>query len=288
MNQVISSLLEEYQLATQEDFEHALREILQHLALLGLWRSRFYEHAAFYGGTALRIFHGLGRFSEDLDFSLIKPDEGFDLRPYLRAVKEELGVQGISVTVGKKERARPTAIESGFVKANTREILLTLKAPSRIVERLHRQQSLRIRIELDIDPPRGAQYDVRTVLQPIPFQVRLFSLEDLFAGKLHAVLCRQWKSRVKGRDFYDFVWFIGKKVPCHLHHLQARMEQTGHWKESRSLDREALVRLLKSKFAAVDIDAARTEVRPFLRDSDSLMLWSKGLFAALADQVLAI
>jgi predicted nucleotidyltransferase component of viral defense system len=285
MNKSVAALLEGYPLSTQEDFTNALREVLQHLALLGLWRSRFFEQAAFYGGTALRIFYGIERFSEDLDFSLAVPNKQFNLLPYLRALEEELASQGFSVSVEKSTRTGKTAIESGFVKADTRANFLIIDAPARIVERLHREQRLRIKIEVDVDPPPGAQYEVKTVLRPIPFQVKLYSGPDLFAGKLHALLCRQWKSRVKGRDFYDFVWFIGSKIPCRLSHLQARMEQTGHWKAPTTLERDALVRLLIEKFATADIAAVRDEVRPFIRDPDSLALWNREFFLSLAKQV---
>lgn len=285
MNAALQTLLDRYQPATSAEWENALREIVQELALLGLWRSKFFEHAAFYGGTALRIFHGLPRFSEDMDFSLLRPDTEFALAPHLEAVRAELCAFGFTFEVDRKVKQTDAAIDSAFIKGSTRVNLLEIGAPEGLSSRFGATQRLKIKLEVDTDPPAGATDEVRTLLVPIPFQVRLFKLPSLFAGKLHAVLCRNWKNRVKGRDFFDFIWYLGKRVPCHLAHLQKRMEQTGHWSADEGLDRAALVRLLTQRFSAVDFDQARDDVRPFLRDPDALALWSREFFLGLVEQV---
>lgn len=285
MNAALQTLLDRYQPATSAEWENALREIVQELALLGLWRSKFFEHAAFYGGTALRIFHGLPRFSEDMDFSLLRPDTEFALAPHLEAVRAELCAFGFTFEVDRKVKQTDAAIDSAFIKGSTRVNLLEIGAPEGLSSRFGATQRLKIKLEVDTDPPAGATDEVRTLLVPIPFQVRLFKLPSLFAGKLHAVLCRNWKNRVKGRDFFDFIWYLGKRVPCHLAHLQKRMEQTGHWSADEVLDRAALVRLLTQRFSAVDFDQARDDVRPFLRDPDALALWSREFFLGLVEQV---
>lgn len=287
MNAALQTLLDRYQPQTAADWENALREIVQELALLGLWRSKFYEHAAFYGGTALRIFHGLRRFSEDLDFSLLKPNADFDLAPHLEAVRSELTSFGFTFEVGQKIKQIETPIESAFIKGSTRINLLEIGAPTGLPERFSTTQKLKIKLELDTDPPAGAETTVETLLVPIPFQVRLYTLPSLFAGKLHAVLCRNWKTRVKGRDFYDFVWYLGKKVPVHLGHLQKRMEQTGHWERELRLDLAALKALLTAKFREVDFEQAKNDVSPFLRDADELALWSADFFIGLLDRIEA-
>ena len=236
MNTALQALLDRYEPRTLADYENALKEVVQELALLGLWRAKFYEHAAFYGGTALRIFHGLPRFSEDMDFSLLAPDEGFDLDPYLEAIRRELASFGFSFRVERRSKRVSTAIESAFIKDGTRVNLAHVGMPDYLLERLPRLQQIRIRLDVDTDPPPLARYDVLTLLTPIPFQVRLFDLPCLFAGKLHALLCRDWMMRVKGRDFYDFVWYLGRRIRCDVRHLQARMEQTGHWQAGEDLD----------------------------------------------------
>lgn len=285
MNTALQVLLDRYEPRTPADYENALKEIVQELALLGLWRAKFYEHAAFYGGTALRIFHGLPRFSEDMDFSLLAPDEEFDLDPYLEAIRRELASFGFSFRVERRSKRVSTAIESAFIKGGTRVNLAHVGMPDYLQERLPRLQQIRIRLDLDTDPPPLARYDVLTLLTPIPFQVRLFDLPCLFAGKLHALLCRDWKMRVKGRDFYDFVWYLGRRIRCDVRHLQARMEQTGHWESGDDFDVAHLRRLLARRFEQVDFDQARSDVRPFLRDDAELDLWDRPFFQSLAPQV---
>ena len=180
-----------------------------------------------------------------------------------------------------------TAIESAFIKGGTRINLAHIGTPDYLRSRLPELQQVRIRVELDTDPPPLADYEVRTLLTPIPFQVRLFDLPCLFAGKLHAILCRNWKSRVKGRDFYDLVWYLGRQVPCNVGHLQARMTQTGHWSPRRELDLAQLRKLLRQRFQQVDFDQAKRDVRPFIRDAAELELWDSAFFQSLADRIEA-
>lgn len=288
MNAALQSMIDRYQPETPLEWENALREIVQELALLGLWRSKFFEHAAFYGGTALRIFYGLPRFSEDMDFSLLKPDADFDLAPYLEAVRAELSALGFTFEVDRKPKQITTAVDSAFIKGSTRINLLEIGAPAGLSSRFPPTQRLKIKLEVDTDPPAGAHDEVRTLLIPIPFQVRLYKLPSLFAGKLHATLCRNWKTRVKGRDFFDFIWYLGKRVPCHLAHLQKRMEQTGHWNPDTTLDETALKERLTQRFNEVDFDQARDDVRPFVSDADALALWSREFFLGLVEQVKGV
>jgi len=283
----IDSLLARYSPVTLADHENALKEIVQELALLGLWRSRFYEKAAFYGGTALRIFHQLPRFSEDLDFSLLTPDESFRLDSHLAAIEEELTAFGFEFAVETKTKTVDTAIESAFIKGGTHVNLLRIGAPAHLSEKLPRLQQVKVKLEIDTQPPPLAEFEVRTQLLPIPFQVRLYDLPCLMAGKLHAVLCRGWIGRVKGRDWYDLVWYAARGVRCHLPHLTARMRQTGHHPDDTVLDAPALQKLLEARIAAVDFAAARDDVRPFIRDASELTLWSKDFFREIAQRVCA-
>jgi len=278
MDHGLKTLLHGYNLTTRDDSENALKEVVQHLALMGLWRSRFFEHTAFYGGTALRILHGSGRFSEDMDFSLLKKNNAFDLRPYLKAIRTELEAFGFEYTVETRDKQNNSNIESAFIKGNTATNLLTIGVHQEIVGKFHRNQKIKIKFEVDTDPPPKAEYEVKNVLVPIPFQVKVFTQPDLFAGKMHAVLCRQWKSRVKGRDFYDLIWFLGKKIPCHLDHLKERMIQTDHWKREDPMDRSALLELLNKKFGEIDFKMLKADVQPFIKDPHELDLWSQAFF----------
>jgi len=288
MNPALERLLQRHAPETPMAWVNALREVVQELALLGLWRSKFYEHTAFYGGTALRVFHRLPRFSEDMDFTLLEPDPEFDLAPHLEAIRTELASFGFSFAVEPRIKVVESAIESAFLKGNTRNNLLEIGAPEQLQDRFPGNQKLKIKLELDTQPPPGAETTVLTQLLPIPFQVKLYTLPCLFAGKLHAVLCRKWKTRVKGRDFYDFIWYLADDVPVHLQHLQQRMEQTGHWPAGKELDEAALKTLLRERFSVIDFDQAKADVQPFIRDADELALWSTDFFLGLVARVRGV
>jgi len=279
-------MLAPYRPVTPLDYLNAVREIAQEIALVGLWRNGFFEHAAFYGGTALRIFHGIERYSEDLDFTLIEENASARLESALPAVETELQSWGFEFEAEPKSSGGRTGIESAFLKGQTQVNLLHIGAPKTLAGRFPPGQRIRIKLEMDTTPPPLADTEIRTKLLPIPHQVRLYDLPSLFAGKLHALLCREWKQRVKGRDFYDFVWYVSRNVPVHLAHLEKRMGQSGHRKkDSGAFDREGLLRLLKERFSSVDIKKARDEVGIFLRNPEEIRLWSREFFLDLADRV---
>jgi hypothetical protein len=286
MNQALEDMLRPYAPATPLDWVQAIREIVQETVLLGFWRSGFFEQAAFYGGTALRIFHGLNRFSEDLDFSLSSPEDEARLESVLAALELELAAWGFSFQADPKSSGEQTGIESAFLKGNTRINLLNVGVPEELSRHFPPNQKIAIKLELDTTPPPFAGTEVKTHLLPTPFQVRLYDLPSLFAGKLHALLFRDWKSRVKGRDFYDFVWFIGRRVPVNLPHLEARIRQSGN-PDIDHLDLAGLQSLLIHRFGKVDLAAAAEEVRPYLRDARELALWSEVFFKELVPRVTA-
>jgi len=285
MKEALKNLLDTYPLQTQENYINALREIVQQIALLGLWRAKFFESAAFYGATALRIFYGLNRFSEDVDFSLLKTNPSFDLTPYLKAIQDELESFSFQFSVERKVKSRVSQIESAFIKGNTTTNLILVEAPANLISRFHQNQKLKVKLEVDIDPPSGAKYETKFLLRPIPFSVRLYTLPNLFAGKLHAVLCRGWQNRVKGRYFYDLVWYLGQKTPCHLEHLKLRMIQSGHWDDSREFNRSILLQLLDERFESLDFEKVKADVRPFIKDQDELSLWDKTFFIEIIKDI---
>ena len=286
MHDAIRSMLSRYDLVTTDDYINALREILQEVALLGLWRIKFFEHAAFYGGTALRILFGLDRYSEDLDFSLLKPSKDFSLGTFGESLKREVESYGFEVDIDHK--AGVSQIDSTFLKANTHRELLVIGAGKSVVREVHPRQNLKIKIEVDTDPPEGFETESRYVLQPIPFAVRTFTLPDLFAGKLHAVLCRRWKSRVKGRDWYDMVWYVSHHPEVRLSHLEARMRQTGDWGGEGNLSAEKVIELLHARIDIAEVDQIRQEVAPYLKDQRSLDAWSRDFFRSIAARIVAV
>lgn len=288
MHEAISNMLERYECRTQDDYANALREILQDVALLGLWRSKFFEHAAFYGGTALRLLYGLDRYSEDLDFSLLKTDGVFSLGTYGEALCREIRSFGFDVEFEGRKKARTSAIESVFLKANTHKELVVIGIAGELLRDLHPAKNLKIRLEVDTDPPGNFETETRYVLLPVPFPVRTYTLPDLFAGKLHAILCRKWKTRVKGRDWYDLVWYIAHHPQVRLAHLESRMRQSGDHTDDESLTPEILQALLRRAVDGLDVEKARKEVAPFIRDQRALDMWSQEFFAEVITRIVTI
>lgn len=288
MHDAVRSMLDRYECRTRDDYVNALREILQDVALLGLWRSKFFEHAAFYGGSALRVLYGLDRYSEDLDFSLLKPDASFSLGPYGDALRRELSGFGFHVEFERRRKTKATRVESAFLKANTYKQLIGIEVPEELLRDLHPAKNLNIRLEVDTDPPGGFQTETQYVLLPIPFPVRVYSLPDLLAGKLHAILCRKWKTRVKGRDWYDMVWYVGRHPEVRISHLEIRMRQSGDYRGGSPLTRETLHSLLRQAVDGLDVDKARREVVPFVKDDRALDVWSPHFFRHIVTRIVPL
>jgi predicted nucleotidyltransferase component of viral defense system len=279
-------MLSKYPDKTANGQTNALKEIIQQVALLGLFRVGFFDKAAFYGGTALRLFYGLPRFSEDLDFSLVKKSTNFSLAPFCAYVKTELLAYGFDAEVMPKEKSVATGIQSAFIKAGTLRNLLEIGAVRPSLIGVHSGELLKIKLEVDADPPAGATYEIKYLLEPIPFSVRIFSLPSLFAGKVHALLCRNWKGgRVKGRDLYDFVWYISKKVSLDTAHLANRMRQTGHCGTHQFLRRPDILKVLNKKFQSINYAQARQDIMPFIKNPDEVKVWSAEFFSAIAESL---
>jgi predicted nucleotidyltransferase component of viral defense system len=285
MHEALAQMISKYECRRLEDTVRALREIMQQIALLGLWRSKFFENAAFYGGTAMRVLYGLDRFSEDLDFSLLKPMRQFNIAKYLAALQKELEGFGFDVLAEQRNKAVKSAVQSAFLKANTLNQLLVIETAEEIMHEVPRGQVLKIKLEVDTDPPPGFSTQTKYLLQPIPFAVRVYALPDLFAGKMHAILCRKWKIRVKGRDWYDLVWYAARHPELHLSHLEQRMRQSGHWESNEALSAESFDTLMHNAIERLEVDQARREVEPFVSNPDSLEVWSRDFFRDVASRI---
>lgn len=288
MREALLKMLEKYDCGSSDEYSRALREILQEIVLLGLWRSRFFEHAAFYGGTALRILYGLDRFSEDLDFSLLTSNSGFELGRYGESLEKELEAFGFNVQWEERSKAVDTSIQSAFLKANTYEQLLVITRDEDITGGIHPGRMTRIKVEVDTDPPTGFSTESKYLLLPIPFYVRTYTLSDLFAGKMHAIICRKWKTRVKGRDWYDLVWYAANHPELNLAHLEQRMRQSGHWKGPSPITEEDFRGILAGTIDDLDVESARKEVEPFVRDPLAISIWSKDFFRDVAGRIVLV
>ncbi len=280
---MIQEWLATYKPGNKDDALQALREIMQEIALAGLQRAGFFEQAAFYGGTALRILYGLDRFSEDLDFSLLVGNPHFLLDKYLEAVRSEFESLGMKVSIREKQKAIDNTIESAFLKSETiwKELLLENVIPH---ISLDQKVTLKIKIEIDIRPPTGFETEEKLLLKPFSFYVKCFKLPYLFAGKMHALLFRKWKNNVKGRDWYDLEWYIRKGVALDLHHFLARAQDSGDWKE-KSITEVDFRNLLNQKIDAVDMNRVKADIIRFIPDPKVLDIWSAKYFHDLVNQL---
>ncbi|MDW7740603.1 MAG: nucleotidyl transferase AbiEii/AbiGii toxin family protein [Bacillota bacterium] len=289
MHSAVNDMLSKYKCITADDYREALREIIQEIALLGLYRSNFFDRACFYGGTALRIFYGLDRFSEDLDFSLDSSDSDFTLDPYLKHVVSELSAFGFIVDVSKKAKSLSTAIESAFIKAGTEIHFLKIGLREGLFPRPAKTENLKVKLEVDTNPPGEAEYSVKYHLNPVPFNVRLMATPYLFACKVHALLCREWGGgRIKGRDLYDYVWFISQKTPLQIHYLADRMKQSGHLDASTEIDRAGVIGFLLNKFREINYIKAKSDIFPFIKEPQRVEIWSEEFFTAITRDQLII
>lgn len=280
---MIRDWIAEYNPKTAEGYKQALREIMQQLALAGLSRGGFFNKSAFYGGTALRIFYGLERFSEDLDFSLLQKKQDFHLEPYLKSVEDEFLAQGIKVNIKTKKKSVDSDIESAFLKTETlwSELILDAVAPQL---GLRQNIGIKIKIEIDTQPPLGFETEEKLLLQPYSFYVKVFKIEDLFAGKMHALLFRKWGKNVKGRDWYDMEWYIRKKVSLNLNHFLLRAKDSGDWNQKTMTEPE-FRELLRQRIESVNFETAKEDVKRFIANPESLSIWSKDYFQDLVQHL---
>lgn len=273
----------EYNPQNEEETLAAMREIMQEIALAALSRTDFFDKAAFYGGTAIRIFYGLDRFSEDLDFSLLSPNPDFSLTPYFTKIIEEFQSLGMNVSIREKDKRIKTQVESAFLKSETiwQELVL-----EHLVKQhgISSNKTIKIKIEIDRLPPLGFSTEEKLLIRPFSFYVNCFTMPSLFAGKLHALLFRKWKSRVKGRDWYDMEWYIRKGVPLNMHHFLQRAKETKDWSEEQ-ISKEQIIQLLIAKIENVSFDSIKEDVVRFIADDKKLAIWSPNYFNDLIQKM---
>lgn len=271
MTDIFNSMLSAYDRRTADDQRNAIYEVLQQVVLSGLHRGGFFDEAAFYGGTCLRIFHGLNRFSEDMDFSLLKKNPDFTLEKYFPAIVEECKMLGREVTITRKDKHHFGKVESAFLKDNTDVYNIAFQT----------DKAIKIKIEVDTQPPLDFVTEQRLLLQPHSFMTRCFALPDLYAGKMHALVYRQWKSRIKGRDWYDFEWYVRNGVALDFKHLQMRVAEFN----GIELTQETFLEALRERLASADIEQVKQDVRPFLRNAADLEIWSNEYFLQLTTMI---
>lgn len=285
MNAVIEQMLKPYEAQTLYDKENAIKEVVQEIVLCGLSRAGFFQPAAFYGGTALRIFYGLDRFSEDLDFSLKAPDANFDLAAYLPTLEKEVRSYGLNFKIETKEKSVDSAVKSAFLKGNTKEHILMFYADERLAPSIAASKLIKVKFEVDTNPPAFATFERKYRLLPIPYEINLYDMPSLFAGKIHAVICRSWKTRVKGRDLYDYVFYLSRGASVNLRHLGARLAQSDFIEADRTISLDDFKNMLYTRFEQIDYEQAKQDALPFIRNPDTLALWSADFFKGITESL---
>lgn len=271
MNQIYSQMLSAYEQTTEQQKRNATFEVNQQIILAGLYNGGFFDVAAFYGGTCLRIFHNLQRFSEDMDFSLLAPNDEFDFTQYFQPIVDEFAMVGREVEIKKKDKKSFAKVESAFLKDNTDVYDVTFQT----------EKSVKIKIEVDTQPPLKFDTEQKLLLLPRSFMVRCFTLPDLFAGKMHALVYRAWKNRVKGRDWYDFEWYVRHGIPLDFTHLHERALQFNQ----EDISEESFLEKLKERLSTADLNQVKSDVLPFIRNPKELDIWSNDYFLQLADMI---
>ena len=285
MSNIIDQMLEKYEAKNTDDEINALKEIIQEIVLLGLSRSNFFDVASFYGGTALRVFYKLDRFSEDLDFALIHPDKDFDLSKYFNYIEKELKAYGLNLEIKSKKKNNNSNISSAFLKGNTLEHILKFFPSNEEHKYDYLLKDIKIKFEVDINPPSGATYDEKYKLLPSPHQIKLYDKESLFAGKIHAILCRGWKQRTKGRDLYDYVFFLANNTSVNLTLVKNKLIESNYIDSNDKFDINVLRELLVKKFREIDYSEAKEDVRPFIKNVDSLEMWNSKFFISITEKL---
>ena len=266
-NEIFDQMLSAYDLTTEQQKRNATFEVNQQLVLAGLYNGGFFNEAAFYGGTCLRIFHGLQRFSEDMDFSLLAPNGKFDFANYFQPIIDQFALVGRDVEIKKKDKKNFGKVESAFLKDNTDVYDITFQT----------EKSVKIKIEVDTQPPLKFNTEQKLLLLPQSFMTRCFTLPDLFAGKMHALVYRAWKNRVKGRDWYDFEWYVRHNIPLNFTHLHERALQFNQ----EDITKESFLEKLNERLATSDINQVKADVLPFVRNPKELDIWSNDYFLQL-------
>lgn len=270
---IIQERLDSYRCGSQQEEDNALREITQEVALAALSRTDFFKKAAFQGGTALRIFYSLDRFSEDIDFILKKPDMSFQLESYLKPLAGELNVYGYRLEIIDRSKAGQ-AVKKCFLKDDSLGKILSLQH----IKGAANQKKIKIKFEVDANPPLGSNFENKFLDFPFAFAVTAQDAPSLFAGKSHALLCREYD---KGRDWYDFIWYVSRKVTINFTFLSNALNQLGPWAgQNVQADKEWYHKEMEKKIISLDWEGMKDELSRFLKPEalDTLKIWNQEFF----------
>ena len=282
---IINEMINLYNPKSLNENIAVLREILQSIVLIGLSRADFFKKASFYGGTALRIFYGLNRYSEDLDFTLNEKNDSFSLDPYIESIKTVALSYGIELDINIKKKKIKTPVASAFAKLNTYQTFINLKINDELASLLHKEENIKVKFEIDLNPAIGFNVESKWIDMPEFANVIVLDEPSLFAGKLHAIICRNYMNTVKGRDYYDFLFYIRKRIKPNLNYLKNKLIESGKIKENDKFDIDTLKVMLKDRFETVDFNQVKIDAERFVLNNEDLSYYSKELFIDMVNKL---
>ena len=281
----IEQIVKSHNPSTIDETKAIIREIVQSIVLIGLSRSGFFSKASFYGGTALRIFYNLNRYSEDLDFTLNNAEPDFSIELYTSKIKEVALSYGLELEIMIKNKKTKSPIESAFAKLNTYQTFISLKLDKKIISTLHKDELLKVKFEIDCNPSLGFKNETKWLDIPEFAQVVVLDEPSLFAGKLHAILCRNYKNTVKGRDYYDFLFYVQKRIKPNLIYLRNKLIETGKINGWDHFDLNVLKNMLKEQFEKVDFNQVKQDAMRFVFKNEDLSYYTKDLFIQMVEKI---
>ena len=271
--QMIQQRLLSYNCKTDIEEQQAIREITQEVVLAALGRGDFFKQALFQGGTCLRIFYGLNRFSEDMDFILRNANPEYQLKDHIKHLTDELAAYGYTIEITDRNKAGAT-IKKVFLKDTSLGKVIDVRHTNLTGS----MAKIRIKLEIDTNPPAGSGHELKYLDFPFVSAVAVQDKPSLFAGKIHALLCREY---IKGRDWYDFIWYTSNRVEVNYGFLSSAINQFGPWKgQTITIDKAWMVQELERKINSIHWKQAARDVHRFVRTAEqpSLNVWSKELF----------
>ena len=288
MDRIVKKMLDRLAPSTLFEVKTGIRQVAVEIILCALSRSGFFKLAALNGDTARRIQYGLDGFSHTLEFSLLKPDPGFRIEKFLPVIEKELRSYGLNFQSELKDNGKDSFFSSAYLYGNTEEHMLMLCDDKELAESVSDTDRIKVKIEVDTDPPLYAGYDTVKRELPVPFEVYTYDLPSLFAEKIDNTICRIWNSRTRGWDLYDFDFYMKKGQPVNLKHLWSSLLYSGYVEAREDMTLDEVKANLCYRFKEVNYERAKIDLLPFIDDKESLDAWSAEYFCGISEALIAV
>ena len=174
-------------------------------------------------------------------------------------------------------------IQKGFLKGNTVSLMMTFYPNSFDAKKVIADQKIKIKFEIDVDNPIGGKTELRYQYLPSPYEIQIFDAPTLFAGKICALLFRAYQNRLKGRDFYDYLFYVSRGTKINMTYLSNKIKNQINDRTNKEISLDELKSMLKAKFETVDYENAKLDVIHFINDIGKLRYWNKDFFLSTLD-----